>query len=165
MSVSRKEIDSVDAKLVNPFIDAFMAVMPQIGFPTPKRTKVFLQDKNIISNGVVVMVGFTKQMRGNVVYNMNEDTAKFVASTMMMGMPVAELDAMAQSAICELSNMLSANSATNLTKMELEVDISTPSLTIGEGLSVKIYEGQFLTIQMDLGGHIIDIAIAVDRNT
>lgn len=154
----------MDAKLVNPFIDAFMTVMPQIGFPTPKRTKVFLQDQNIVSKGVIVMVGFTKQMRGNVVYNMSNDTAKFVASTMMMGMPVAELDAMAQSSICELSNMLSANSATNLTKMELEVDISTPSLTIGNSLSVKIGEGQFLTIEMDLGGHKIDIAIAVDRN-
>ena len=164
MSVSRKEIDSVDAKLVNPFIDAFMAVMPQIGFPTPTRKKVFLQDKHIVSKGVVVMVGFTKQMRGNVVYNMTEDVAKFIASTMMMGMPVAEFDAMAQSAICELSNMLSANSATNLTQMELEVDISTPNFTIGTGLSVKISETQYLTIEMDLGGHSVDIAIAVDRN-
>lgn len=154
----------MDAKLVNPFIDAFMTVMPQIGFPTPKRTKVFLQDKNAVSSGVVVMVGFTKQMRGNVVYNMNEDTAKFIASTMMMGMPVNEFDAMAQSAICELSNMISANSATNLTQMGLEVDISTPNLTIGQGFSVKISEGQYLTIEMDLGGHKIDIAIAVDRN-
>lgn len=154
----------MDAKLVNPFIDAFMAVMPQIGFPTPKRTKVYLQDKNAISAGVVVMVGFTKQMRGNVVYNMSEDTAKFIASTMMMGMPVSEFDSMAQSAICELSNMLSANSATNLTQMGLEVDISTPNLTIGQGFSVKISEGQYLTIEMDLGGHKVDIAIAVDRN-
>lgn len=153
----------MDAKLVNPFIDAFMAVMPQIGFPTPKRTKVYLQDKNAVSSGVVVMVGFTKQMRGNVVYNMNEDTAKFIASTMMMGMPVAEFDAMAQSAISELSNMLSANAATNLTQMGLEVDISTPNLTIGEGFSVKISDSQYLTVEMDLGGHRIDIAIAVDR--
>ena len=112
----------MDAKLVNPFIDAFITVMPQIGFPTPKRTKVFLADKNAVSKGVVVMVGFTKQIRGNVVYNMHEDTAKFIASTMMMGMPISEFDAMAQSAISELSNMLTANTATNLTNLELEVD-------------------------------------------
>lgn len=154
----------MDAKLVNPFIDAFMAVMPQIGFPTPKRKKLYLQDKNIIGKGVIVMVGFTKQMRGNVVYNMQEETAKFIASTMMMGMPVAEFDAMAQSAISELSNMLSANAATNLTQMDLEVDISTPNLTIGEGFSLKISEEQYLTVEMDLGGHDLDIAIAVDRN-
>ena len=156
----------MDAKLVNPFIDAFIfiTVMPQIGFPTPKRTKVFLSDKNTVSKGVIVMVGFTKQIRGNVVYNMFEDTAKFIASTMMMGMPVTEFDAMAQSAISELSNMLTANTATNLTNLELEVDISTPSLTVGKGFELKISDGQFLTIEMDCGGHKIDIAIAVDRN-
>ena len=154
----------MDAKLVNPFIDAFISVMPQIGFPIPKRTKVYVQNKNITNFGVVVMIGFTKQIRGNVVYNMTEDTAKFIASTMMMGMPVAEFDVMAQSAISEMSNMLAANTATNITALELEVDISTPSLTVGEGSQIKISSGQYLTIEMDLGGHKVDIAIAVDRD-
>ena len=30
----------MDAKLVNPFIDALVAVMPQMGFDVPKRTKM-----------------------------------------------------------------------------------------------------------------------------
>ena len=83
--------------------------MPQIGFDTPKRTKIYLRDKNAVSRGVTVIVGFSKELRGNVVYNMDEDSAKFIASKMMMGMPVAEFDSMAQSAISELSNMLTAN--------------------------------------------------------
>ena len=155
----------MDAKLVNPFIDAFISVMPQIGFPIPKRTKVYVQSTNIVNFGVAVMLGFTKQIRGNVVYNMNEDTAKFIASTMMMGMPVSEIDAMAQSAIAEMSNMLAANTATNLTALDLEVDISTPSLTVGKDTKIKISSGQYLTIEMDLGGHKVDIAIAVDKDT
>ena len=154
----------MDAKLVNPFIDAFISVMPQIGFPIPKRTKVYLQNKHIVNFGVAVMLGFTKQIRGNVVYNMNEDTAKFIASTMMMGMPVSEMDTMAQSAIAEMSNMLAANTATNLTALDLEVDISTPSVTVGKDTQIKISTGQYLTIEMDLGGHKVDIAIAVDRD-
>ena len=154
----------MDAKLVNPFIDAFISVMPQIGFPIPKRTKVYVQSTNIVNFGVAVMLGFTKQIRGNVVYNMNEDTAKFIASTMMMGMPVSEIDAMAQSAIAEMSNMLAANTATNLTALDLEVDISTPSLTVGKDTKIKISSGQYLTIEMDLGGHKVDIAIAVDKD-
>ena len=79
-------------------------------------------------------------------------------------MPVAEIDAMAQSAISEMSNMLAANTATNITALELEVDISTPSLTVGKGSQIKLSSGQFLTIEMDLGGHKVDIAIAVDRD-
>jgi len=125
---------------------------------------MFVKNKNATSRGVVVMVGFTKQLRGNVVYNMEDETARFIASTMMMGMPVPEFDAMAQSAISELSNMLSANAATNLTQMGLDVDISTPNLTIGEGFSLKISESQYLVIDMDLQGHSVEIAISVDRN-
>ncbi len=153
----------MDAKLVNPFVDAFATVMPQLGFPEPKRLKMGVKTKNAVSLGVAVIVGFTKQIRGNVVYNMSEDTAKFIASTMMMGMPVAEFDAMAQSAISELSNMLTANAATNLTGMGLEVDISTPSLSIGQDFQVKISDDNYLTVEMDLSGHIVELDIAVEQ--
>lgn len=153
----------MDAKLVNPFVDAFTTVMPQIGFPEPKRTGMSVRDKHAVSRGVSVIVGFTKQLRGNVVYNMSEDTAKFIASTMMMGMPIAEFNDMAQSAISEMSNMLTANAATNLSGMGLEVDISTPSLSIGQNFQVKISDGQYLTVEMDLAGHIIEIDIAVNQ--
>ena len=151
----------MDAKLVNPFIDAFTAVMPQIGFPEPKRAKVTVKQKNAVSLGVSVIVGFTKQIRGNVVYNMTEDTAKFIASTMMMGMPVENFDEMAQSAISELSNMLTANRATHTAGLGLEVDISTPSLSIGEDFQIKISSDGYLAVDMDLGGHIVELDISV----
>ena len=154
----------MDAKLVNPFIDAFTAVMPQIGFPETKRAKVTVKQKNAVSLGVSVIVGFTKQIRGNVVYNMTEDTAKFIASTMMMGMPVENFDEMAQSAISELSNMLTANTATNITGLGLDVDISTPSLTVGSDFEVKISDGQYLVVEMDLSGKLVELDIAVDQN-
>ena len=151
----------MDAKLVNPFIDAFTTVMPQMGFQEPKRTKMSVKDKVAESLGVSVIVGFTKQIRGNVIYNMSEDTAKYIASTMMMGMPVESFDEMAQSAISEMSNMLTANAATNLTAMGLEVDISTPSLSVGEKFQIKISGEQYLTVEMDLGGHPVGLDIAV----
>jgi len=104
---------------------------------------------------------YTKQIRGNVVYNMTEDTAKFIASTMMMGMPVENFDEMAQSAISELSNMLTANTATHIAGLGLEVDISTPSLSIGEDFQIKISSDGYLAVDMDLGGHIVELDISV----
>ena len=153
----------MDAKLVNPFVDAFTAVMPQIGFAEPKRTKMGVKDKNAVSLGVSVIVGFTKQIRGNIVYNMSEDTAKFIASTMMMGMAIENFDDMAQSAISEMSNMLTATAATNLAGMGLEVDISTPSLSIGQNFQVKISDTNYLTVEMDLAGHLVELDIAVEQ--
>ena len=92
---------------------------------------------------------------------MSEDTAKFIASKMMMGMPVDELNDMAQSAISELSNMLTANEATNLTALGMEVDISTPSLTVGKDFQIKISNAQYLAVNMDLGGKVLELDIAV----
>ena len=119
----------MDAKLVNPFIDAIVSVMPMLGLPVPQRADMGVKSKMATSLGVTVLVGFTKQIRGNIAYNMTEDTAKYIASSMMMGMPVETFDDMAQSAISEMSNMLTANAATSLAGMGYDVDISTPNLT------------------------------------
>ena len=155
---------AMDAKLVNPFIDAFTSVLPMMGFPTPSRKGMGLKSIVVDSLGVTIMVGFTRQLRGNVVYNMSEETAKHIASTMMMGMPVAALDEMAQSAICEMSNMLTATAATNLTALGYDVDISTPSLTVGSDFKVNISTEKYLTVTMDLAGHDVEINIAVSAN-
>ncbi len=154
----------MDAKLVNPIIDAFMDIMPQMGFPIPKRQRIYLQDRNVISNGVTLTVGFTKQMQGRVVYNMTEDTAKYIASTMMMGVPVTKFNELVQSALREISNMLTARAATNFAEMGLEVDITTPQLIIEEDHTIKISESNYLTVEMEVGYYKVDIALAVDRN-
>lgn len=154
----------MDAKLVNPIIDAFMDIMPQMGFPMPRRLRVYLQDRNVISSGVTVTVGFTRQMHGKVIYNMTLDTAKYIASTMMFGVPVTQFGDMAQSAIREMSNMLTARATTGFSQMGLGVDITTPELQISEDQAIRISDKHYLTVEMDLGGHRIDIALAVDRD-
>jgi len=153
----------VDAKLVNPIIDAFMDVMPQMGFPTPKRLRVYLQDRNVISNGVMIKVGITKQLEGYVIYNMTADTAKYIASTMMLGVPVTKFGDLVKSALREIANMLTARAATHFAQMELDVDITPPELMIEEDLTIKISDSHYLLVEMDLGGYRIDVALFLDR--
>ena len=154
----------MDAKLVNPIIDAFMEIMPQMGFPTPKRQRIYLQDRNVISNGVMLQVGFIKQMQGKVVYNMTTDTAKYIASTMMMGVPVTKFGELVQSALREMSNMLTARAATNFANLGLEIDITTPELIIGEDQTIKISDAQYLTVEMELGEYKVEISLDVNRD-
>ncbi len=153
----------MDAKLVNPIIDAFMEVMPQMGFAMPKRQRIYLQERNVISRGVTIKVGITKQLRGNVVYNMTADTAKYIASTMMLGVPVEKFNDLVKSAIREMANMLTARAATQYAQMGFEVDITTPELMIEEDYTIKISDAHYLTVEMDLGGKRIDVALFVDR--
>ena len=154
----------MNVKLANPFIEAFLNVMPVLGCPTPKRTKVYLHEKEVTNEGVAVRVNFKKELVGSVVYNMTEDSAKFIASTMMMGMPVNDIkEELASSAINELSNMLTANATTSLFQLGYEADITPPKMVIAQGQMMTIGTSQCLGVEMDVGGHPVNILIAIKR--
>ena len=154
----------MNVKLANPFIEAFLNVMPVLGCPTPKRTKVYLHEKEVTNEGVAVRVNFKKELIGSVVYNMTEDSAKFIASTMMMGMPVNDIkEELASSAINELSNMLTANATTSLSTLGYDADITPPQMMIAAGQMMTIGTSQCLGVEMDVGGHPVNILIAIKR--
>jgi len=153
----------VDSKFINPIINAFTEVLPQMGFPAPRRLRVYWQGANVLTNGVTVKVGFTRRVCGNVIYNMTEEDAKFVASTMMMGVPVTQLSDMVQSSIREVCNMLAARAATNFSQLGFDCDITPPELTINQDPVIRAGENYF-NVEMDLGEHRIDVAICVEAD-
>ena len=75
----------MDVKWINPFIDAFMHVMPQLGFQQIEKSSVTLGQGKIKSAGVIMNLGIVGALTGNVVYNIEMETAKAIASKMMMG--------------------------------------------------------------------------------
>ncbi|MDF2500075.1 MAG: putative chemotaxis phosphatase, CheX [Anaerosporomusa subterranea] len=123
----------MDVKSIAPFFDAILNVMPQLGFQNVARGRMSVADGNkIASHGVMVIVGLTHQLRGTIVYNMTEESAKRIASKMMMGMPVPDFDEMAESAISEMGNMLAANAAILFETQGAKIDISPPTLIVGD---------------------------------
>ena len=96
----------MDARFVNPFISALGSILPQLGFSNIVRNKLFTKELFIDGLGVTVNVPLSNQLQGNVVFNMSEDAAKGLSSIMMMGQPIAVLDDMARSALCEMVNMI-----------------------------------------------------------
>lgn len=152
----------MDVKLINPFIDAMVTIMPQLGFQKIVRGNISVGDKFVESRGVTVLLGLTDQIRGNIAYNMTEDTAKKIASTMMMGMPVTEMNEMAQSAISEMTNMLTGNAAVNFEKLGMQINISPPSLIIGDTFRAKVSDTKFLKIEILIDSEAIEINIGVE---
>ena len=102
----------MNVEYINPFTQATFDVLTMFGTFDPKLGKPFVKDDALISVGVVVVVGIIGEVKGQVAYSFSEETAKMIASTMMMGMPVDTFDEMAKSAVSELSNMISGNAST-----------------------------------------------------
>lgn len=152
----------MDAALASPFIKAFFELLPQLGFQQVKRGNLKVSEKMTASLDVIAVVGLSEKLRGNVAYAMSQETARKFASVMMMGMPVEQLDEMAQSAISEASNMLTANAAITLESQGLRVNISPPTLVIGQGVRVRISPVQSLIVEIQTEAGSIDVIIGLE---
>lgn len=154
----------MDVNYINPIIGAFVNVMPQLGLPDVEKKGISLKGRFIESPGVVIIVGIIGDIKGNVIYGMSLDDAKKIASTMMMGMPVDEFNELAQSAISELTNMLTANVATNFSQDNIIINISTPTLVHGK-FTANASSDKVVCVTMGVGDMIIEVNISMEKNT
>jgi chemotaxis protein CheX len=138
----------MDAKYVNPFIEAFKFVMPQLGFNEVKIGKLSARAREITCNGVVIVLGFIVSIKGNVVYRLDINNAKMISSAMMMGMEVEDFDEIAKSALSELTNMLTANAATFFTELGVTIEISTPTMLEGVNMTINMKSNQILCVEL-----------------
>lgn len=153
----------MDVNNLNHILDAFKNVLPQLGFQNIQKGSLSLKGRFIESPGVVVIIGIMGDIKGNIIYGMTDDSAKKIASKMMMGMPVETLDEMSQSALSELVNMLTANAATNFADGGITVDISTPTLIYGQ-FTANSSSDKVICVQMKADDTLIDVNIALEKD-
>lgn len=153
----------MDVNHVNPFVKSFTSVMPNLGFTTITKGGLSINGQELVKSGVIIIVGIVGAIKGNVVYSIDFEHAKKIASTMMMGMPVEELDEMSKSALSELANMLTANAATVFYSQGIMIDISTPTLLYGENIDVKMSSHQVLCVQLVADGIPVEINVAFEN--
>lgn len=151
----------MDARFVNPFISALSSVLPQMGFKNIVREKVFSKDQFLDSQGVLINVQLTNNVTGNVAFTMTEASAKQLSSIIMMGTPVQQLDEMAQSALCEMVNIVASNAASALNKEGFGVSVVPPALTQNIA-KLKICDANFIGITMVIDELPIEIGIGVN---
>ncbi|WP_294354183.1 chemotaxis protein CheX [uncultured Clostridium sp.] len=153
----------MDVNHINPVLKAFTNIFPQLGMNNIEKKNLSLKSKYIESPGVVIIIGLFGDIKGNIIYGLNVEDAKQIASSMMMGMPVDELNELAQSAISELVNMLTANVATNFSEMGIMIDISTPTLMYGE-FTATASSDKVICVDMDVEGKTIEVNISLEKN-
>lgn len=152
----------MDVRYVNPFIAAATSVAPQLGFKNVARGKVYTKDQILESLGVTIQIGMASTVTGNVVFNMSEEAAIRLSSAMMMGMPVAQFDEMAQSAICELANMIASTAATTLNQNGIPLRVAPPQLVKGVP-AVQICNCSFIGIEVIIDELPIEIGIGLNE--
>ena len=124
---------------INPFLMAASTIMRDACQMEMKIGRPYVKTTEFQSDSVIIMIGVTGEMRGQVMISFTTPKACQVASGMMMGMPVPELDDMAMSAISELGNMIMGNAATVFSVRNIGIDITPPTVGRGTGKIDTMY--------------------------
>lgn len=152
----------MDIKYVNAFITGLIEVSGMLGINSLARTGLNKREKLKTENDVNVIIGLVGDIKGNVVLSMQERTAMNIASKMMGGMPVNEFDLMPKSALCELSNMVSGRSASELEKMGAVTNITPPTLIHGHNMVSLISQVETLVVQFSAQEGPLELNIATE---
>jgi chemotaxis protein CheX len=121
---------NVNAEHINPFLVASTKILKEMCFVDAKVGKPYIKDPAFFDNTMIIMIGFTGEMRGQAMIAFENPIACDIASKMIM-MPITEMDDLARSAICELGNMIMGNTATIFSTKGIAIDITPP--TVGNG--------------------------------
>ncbi|BCN29148.1 chemotaxis protein CheX [Anaeromicropila herbilytica] len=120
----------MNAEHINPFLIAATKVLKDMCFIDVAIGKPYVKDTEFTNDTLVIMIGVTGEMRGQVMIAIENHVALDIASKMMM-MPVTVMDELSTSAISELGNMILGNTATIFSTKGIGIDITPPTLAKG----------------------------------
>jgi len=152
----------MDVNSVNPILASFANILPQIGFQTIEKKGLSLSGSALTNKGIMINISMVGPLKGAILIGMEMDAAKQFASRMMMGMDVVDFDSLAQSALSEMANMVCANACTNFTEVGIVgLDISPPTLLIGQGGSVMLSAPKVIVVNFLIDGIPVDMYIGL----
>ncbi|QHQ60509.1 chemotaxis protein CheX [Anaerocolumna sedimenticola] len=120
----------LNAEHINPFLIAATKILKDMCFVDVKIGKPYVKSTDFTDDTLVIMIGITGEIRGQAMIAFPNSVACDIASKMIM-MPVAQLDELSTSAVCELGNMIMGNTATIFSTKGIGIDITPPTLCTG----------------------------------
>ncbi|MFA9466140.1 MAG: chemotaxis protein CheX [Velocimicrobium sp.] len=144
--------EGLDVKYINPFLQSSLNIFNSMAQIKLTVGKPQIANLSFTETTFILQVGVTGEMKGQVLIVMSVERAKDIASRMMFGMEVPELDEMSRSALAELSNMIMGNTATLFSLQNILIDITPPLSLQGNKLMIQadvqalrvplLYEGE-----------------------
>jgi len=155
------------AEFLNPFVKSVIDIISSTISETPVKGKIFLRDKYPYkTDNVAIIVGIAGRISGQLVLSLNDECARSIAAVMLMEEEVPELDEIAQSALAEMSNMITANATIGLSEVGYTCDITPPSVITGRQMEISCKEEiKTIVIPLELSMGKIDVNISLIENS
>ncbi len=154
----------VNAKYVNPFIDAAMRVVTQIAGIEVRRGHLSYKSKVEPSFGVSIIVGIYGYLVGQVVYSLDTTLATRLVDKLLTGKSPQEKNILFVDTLGEVANMITGNATGLLNqRKDCALKITTPAIATGERLSINLVPKPALVLGLYTQYGPIEISIAVEE--
>ena len=150
----------VKAEFVNPFLVSACQVLQTETGTEVTQGPVRLEDSPLESDEVTVLIGVVGRAQGLVLYGMTEETGCNLVSA-MTGERVPEFDAMCESAVAELGNVITGLASGELEAAGYPCKIAPPSVVVGKGTSISTLSIKRLVIPLETGLGSITVHVAL----
>ncbi|MGA2544964.1 MAG: chemotaxis protein CheX [Rectinemataceae bacterium] len=154
----------INAKYVNPFIEAAMRVVSQIAGIEVRRGHLSYKDKAEPTYGVSIIIGIYGFLTGQIVYSLEGKLAERLVDKMLEGKSPQEKQIMFLDCLGEVANMITGNAVSLLNQRRDQVlNISTPAIATGTNLNIHLLSKPALVLGLITQYGPIEISIAMEE--
>lgn len=151
---------AISVEHINPFLMASLKILKDVCQIDATMGKPCVRSTEFTEDSLIIMIGVTGEMKGQVLINFANPVACDIASKMTM-MNITELDELGSSAICELGNMILGHAATIFSTKGIEIDITPPTTCKGNVSFNTAYSANICVPLVYDGNKVIEIHISV----
>jgi chemotaxis protein CheX len=150
----------MNVKFLNPFIEAATEVIALETGVELKRGDLVLEKTMYHTDDITVLIAMVGSVVGNVLYSLSFTTAVALASR-MLGEKLDTFDALAQSGIAELGNVITGRASVKLAEAGYESTISPPAMVVGKDMMISTLDRPRLVVPFssEYGPVVIHLAL------
>lgn len=142
------------------FVETTIEVLSEFGL-SPMFAEKNESDSLVRAEYINIVMGVNGALSGNVIVTANKDSALMIVSAMLGGIKFTEVNDMVKSAMGELLNIIAGN-AFGRVDIKSAIYISTPTLVVGEQISILIHKSRVNKLGFNMNGRLMDIMFCIN---
>lgn len=154
----------MDAKLLNPFIQAAVEVLAAEVSAEVSRGEISMQKSSLTSDDITVLINLVGDVYGVVMYGMPSKTCLNLISK-IMGQDFTALNSLALSGVAELGNVISGRATIRFSEAGYKSNISTPTVLNGNGIEISTLGFPRIVVPLGTQFGILTVHIALREKT
>lgn len=153
----------MDAKFINPFINATTNVLETMAFIKSVPGKPYLKKDDVAKGDVTGVIGITGETNGTIAVTFEEACILKIVSN-MFGEEMTTLNSEIADAVGELTNMISGQARRELEGLGMVFEAAIPSVVSGRSHSITHYtDGPKIAIPFTTDGGKFTIEVCLEK--